>query len=32
MKLIRRYNVALDAWEEGYYKGSRFYIVNLIRI
>lgn len=30
--LTRRYNLSSNVWEIGYYSGTRFYIVSVVRI
>lgn len=32
MRMIKRYNVELNAWEIGYWHGSQFRIVQIIRV
>ena len=29
--MTKRYNVELNAWEIGYYQGTRFYIVKIVK-
>lgn len=29
--MVKRYNLQLNAWEIGYYNGSRFIVVNLVK-
>jgi hypothetical protein len=31
MKMIRRYNLQFGAWEVGYWVGTRFYVVKVVR-
>lgn len=29
--MVKRYNVALRAWEMGYYQGTRFVVMKLVK-
>ena len=29
--MVKRYNVSMNVWEVGYYSGTRFIIVGMVR-
>jgi hypothetical protein len=32
MRMIKRYNLELNAWEIGFYRGTTFVIIDIVRV